>query len=72
VVFDDSAVYAGPTMVLDRSRSAPPPIVARNEPMAYFGGMLATGLEEVVDLSVDPEAVEESGWWAIAAPSRAS
>lgn len=67
VVFDDSAVYAGPTMVLDRSRSTPPPIVARNEPMAYFGGMLATGLEEVVDLSVDPEAVEESGWWAIAA-----
>ena len=35
-----------------------------DEPMAYFGGILATDLVEVVDLGADPLAIERGGWWA--------
>lgn len=37
-----------------------------DEPMAYFAGLLATGLREVVDLTRSPEALD-SGWWAVIA-----
>jgi hypothetical protein len=33
-------------------------------PFAYFGGMLATDLVEVADLSARPEALYR-GWWAV-------
>jgi para-aminobenzoate synthetase component 1 len=35
-------------------------------PFAYFGGMLATDLVEVADLSARPEALDR-GWWAVCA-----
>jgi len=35
---------------------------AEGEPLAWFGGVLATGL---VDLSDDPAALDGSGWWAV-------
>ncbi len=35
--------------------------------MAYFGGMLATGLEQVVDLAQCPDALDSGGWWAVMA-----
>jgi len=35
-------------------------------PFAYFDGMLATGLVEVADLAVRPEALDR-GWWAVSA-----
>jgi para-aminobenzoate synthetase component I len=35
-----------------------------DEPLAWFGGRLATGLEEV---SHDPAALDSSGWWAVVA-----
>ena len=34
--------------------------------LAHFGGLLATGLIETVDLAAHPEVLE-SGWWAVAA-----
>jgi para-aminobenzoate synthetase component 1 len=34
------------------------------EPVAWFGGRLATGLEEVTD---DPAALDGEGWWAVVA-----
>lgn len=38
-----------------------------DQPMAHFDGLLATGLEEVVDLAEQPEAFDRSGWWAVVA-----
>ena len=35
-----------------------------DEPLAWFGGRLATGLEEV---SHDPAALDSGGWWAVVA-----
>ena len=35
-----------------------------DEPLAWFGGRLATGLEEV---SHDPAALDSAGWWAVVA-----
>jgi para-aminobenzoate synthetase component 1 len=35
-----------------------------DEPLAWFGGRLATGLEEV---SHDPAALDTAGWWAVVA-----
>jgi para-aminobenzoate synthetase component 1 len=35
-----------------------------DEPLAWFGGRLATGLEEVSD---DPAALDSAGWWAVVA-----
>jgi len=35
-----------------------------DEPLAWFGGCLATGLEEV---SHDPAALDSAGWWAVVA-----
>ena len=35
-----------------------------DEPLAWFGGRLATGLEEV---SNDPAALDSAGWWAVVA-----
>ncbi len=34
----------------------------RSEPLAWFGGVLATGLAEVSD---DPSVLDGSGWWAV-------
>ena len=34
------------------------------EPMAWFGGRLATGL---VDVTSDPAALDSAGWWAVVA-----
>ena len=36
--------------------------VAADEPVAWFGGRLATGLAEVTD---DPAALDTAGWWAV-------
>lgn len=33
-----------------------------DEPLAWFGGVLATGLDEVID---DPRALDGAGWWAV-------
>jgi len=41
-------------------RSSP----ASAEPLAWFGGRLATGL---ADLTSDPEALDTAGWWAVVA-----
>lgn len=35
--------------------------------MAYFGGRFASGLEAVVDLDAEPDALDQGGWWAIRA-----
>jgi para-aminobenzoate synthetase component 1 len=35
-----------------------------DEPVAWFGGRLATGLEEVTH---DPAALDSAGWWAVVA-----
>ena len=40
---------------------------ANGPPMACFDGLVATDLEEVVDLASDPEALERDGWWALSA-----
>ncbi len=37
------------------------------EPFAYFGGVHATGLLDVVDLGAEPEALDRGGWWAVVA-----
>jgi para-aminobenzoate synthetase component 1 len=37
-------------------------VVSTSEPVAWFGGLLATGLAEVTD---DPAALDGSGWWAV-------
>jgi para-aminobenzoate synthetase component 1 len=37
----------------------------RTGPRAWFGGLLATGLREVTD---DPAALDEGGWWAVVVP----
>ncbi len=34
-------------------------------PWAHFGGMLATGLIDVVDLAAHPESLDAGGWWAV-------
>lgn len=39
------------------------PALSPDEPMARFGGRLATGLCEVTS---DPAALETEGWWAVA------
>jgi para-aminobenzoate synthetase component 1 len=44
-----------------------PAALAPSRPMAYFDGMLATDLVEVVDLTADPDAIERGGWWALVA-----
>lgn len=36
-------------------------------PWAHFGGALATGLIDVVDLAADPAALDRGGWWAVLA-----
>jgi para-aminobenzoate synthetase component 1 len=36
-------------------------------PWAYFGGRWATGLTEVVDLTLDPGALDRGRWWAVLA-----
>ncbi|MDQ1628762.1 MAG: para-aminobenzoate synthetase component [Actinomycetota bacterium] len=36
----------------------------RDEPLAWFGGLLATGLADVTD---DPAALDGDGWWAVVA-----
>lgn len=36
----------------------------RDEPLAWFGGVLATGLAEVSD---DPAVLDGGGWWAVVA-----
>jgi para-aminobenzoate synthetase component 1 len=41
--------------------------VTAGEPMAYFGGMLATGLEQVVDLTHERNVLDRGGWWAVVA-----
>ena len=48
------------------SRPSGTPAVSAGEPMAYFAGLLATGLREVVDLTRFPDALD-SGWWAVLA-----
>lgn len=57
-----------PSIVPDRPSEAAVgrPGSAVDEPMAAFGGLLATNLREVVDLAANPEAVDR-GWWAVAA-----
>lgn len=52
-------------MASDRS-SAAPGAVGIGEPLAYFAGLLATDLRDVVDLAEHPEALN-AGWWAIVA-----
>ncbi len=42
---------------------APSSAPAPDQPMARFGGRLATGLCEVTS---DPAALESEGWWAVA------
>lgn len=42
----------------------PPGVVGPDEPFAWFGGMLATGLREYAD---DPAALDRPGWWAVVA-----
>ncbi len=37
---------------------------ASSEPLAWFGGRLATGL---ADVTSDPTALDSAGWWAVAA-----
>jgi para-aminobenzoate synthetase component 1 len=36
-------------------------------PFAYLGGLLATDLLDVVDLTERPEVLDRSGWWAVLA-----
>lgn len=45
----------------------PPAAVRAGQPMAHFGGMLATDLLAVVDLVRHPEVLDEGGWWAVEA-----
>ncbi|MET0966562.1 MAG: chorismate-binding protein [Nakamurella sp.] len=40
---------------------------AGSTPFAYLGGLLATDLQEVVDLAVHPEVLDRGGWWAVLA-----
>ena len=37
-------------------------LLPEQEPFAYFGGLLATGLVEV---STDPAVLDSTGWWAV-------
>lgn len=41
--------------------------IPAGQPLAYFGGLLATDLLEVADLVQDPDALERGGWWAVEA-----
>ena len=36
-------------------------------PMAHVGGLLATDLIEIVDLTSDPSVLDRGGWWAVLA-----
>ena len=40
---------------------------AGSAPFAYLGGLLATDLLEIVDLSVRPDVLDRDGWWAVLA-----
>ena len=40
---------------------------APEPPAAWWGGLLATGLQEEVDLVADPGALERGGWWFVVA-----
>ncbi len=42
-------------------------VVPSGEPLAHFGGLLATDLLEVVDLAIAPDALDRGGWWAVQA-----
>jgi para-aminobenzoate synthetase component 1 len=37
------------------------------KPFAYFGGLLATDLVEIADLTHDQQALDRGGWWAVLA-----
>ncbi|MET0864923.1 MAG: chorismate-binding protein [Nakamurella sp.] len=39
----------------------------RTAPFAYLGGLLATDLLDVVDLSAQPDVLDRGGWWAVLA-----
>ncbi|WP_339576764.1 chorismate-binding protein [Pseudokineococcus marinus] len=50
----------------ERSRGAAEAPSARPAPpAAWWGGLLATDVEEVVDLAEDPGALERDGWWFV-------
>jgi len=36
-------------------------------PFAHLGGLLATDLVEVADLTIDPDVLDDGGWWAVVA-----
>ena len=36
-------------------------------PMAHVGGLLATDLMEIADLTADPGVLDRGGWWAVLA-----
>ena len=44
------------------TESAAPAPAADGTPVAWFGGVVATGLREITS---DPEALDSSGWWAV-------
>ncbi len=54
-----------PQKMVPAGRSNSGELVTPGQPMAAFAGLLATDLVDVVDLVVDPEAVERGGWWAV-------
>lgn len=41
--------------------------MGRTAPWAHLGGVLATDFRRTVDLRVHPRALDDGGWWAIAA-----
>ena len=64
-----------PAVHPDRTRggsSGPAPAGAPEPPAAWWGGLLATGLEEEVDLVAEPDALERGGWWFVVADFEAA
>ncbi len=54
-------------MVSDSLAIAAPAAVRPDQPMAYFNGLLATDLRQVVDLADEPGVLDRGGWWAVVA-----
>lgn len=63
----DQAAHPTSTSVAGSGTPLPRTRIHPDEPMAHFNGLLATGLEEVVDLAEQPDAFDRSGWWAVVA-----
>jgi len=61
---------AAPSQVRERPGGARPG--APGPPAAWWGGLLATGLREEVDLAEDPGALDRGGWWFVVADFEAA